>query len=62
MVNSEAEEIYLKQYRHLADIKIKRLPVKESKAEFMFKTIVIGDAGVGKSCLLHRATTGIFSE
>ena len=62
MINSEADEIYYKQHLHLLDVGIKRLPVQESKAEFMFKMIVIGDAGVGKSCLLHRATTGVFSE
>ena len=28
----------------------------------MFKLIVIGDSGVGKSCLMHRVTTNEFME
>ena len=28
----------------------------------MFKLIVIGDSGVGKSCLMHKITTNEFME
>lgn len=28
----------------------------------MFKIIIIGDSGVGKSCLMHRVTTNEFKE
>ena len=30
--------------------------------EYMFKTCVFGDGGVGKSTLIHRFTTGLFKE
>jgi len=30
--------------------------------DFLFKLIIIGDTGVGKSCLLHRVTTNEFIE
>ena len=30
--------------------------------DFLFKLIVIGDSGVGKSCLMHRATNNEFNE
>ena len=35
---------------------------KAPKHDFMFKLIVIGDTAVGKSCLMHRATTNDFKE
>jgi len=28
----------------------------------LFKLIIIGNSGVGKSCLMHRVTTNEFSE
>ena len=30
--------------------------------DFIYKTIVVGDIAVGKSCLLHRAAKGEFSK
>ena len=30
--------------------------------DFVYKTIVVGDIAVGKSCLLHRAVKGEFSK
>ena len=30
--------------------------------DFTFKVIIVGDAGVGKSCILYRASTGKFKE
>jgi GTPase SAR1 family protein len=30
--------------------------------DHLFKLIVIGDSGVGKSCLMHRVTTNEFME
>ena len=33
-----------------------------SHQDFLFKLIIIGDSGVGKSCLLHRVTTNEFIE
>eukprot|EP01022_Parablepharisma_sp_SALTPOND_P003275 TRINITY_DN112_c0_g1_i1.p7 TRINITY_DN112_c0_g1~~TRINITY_DN112_c0_g1_i1.p7 ORF type:complete len:266 (-),score=41.06 TRINITY_DN112_c0_g1_i1:2678-3475(-) len=30
--------------------------------DFLFKAIIIGDAGVGKSCILHRAVTNQFKD
>ena len=30
--------------------------------DYLFKLIIIGNSGVGKSCLMHRVTTNEFSE
>ena len=41
------------------------LPNKEGptkKQDYLFKMIIIGNSGVGKSCLMHRVTTNEFSE
>jgi Ras-related protein Rab-2A len=35
---------------------------KEQDIDHMFKLIVIGDSGVGKSCLMHKITTNEFME
>ena len=32
------------------------------KQDYLFKMIIIGNSGVGKSCLMHRVTTNEFSE
>ena len=33
-----------------------------SEHSTMFKVIIIGDSGVGKSCLMHRVTTNEFKN
>ncbi len=33
-----------------------------SQSELLFKVVIIGESGVGKSCLLYRATSGSFRE
>ena len=38
------------------------LPEDYNQYDFSFKMIVIGDAGVGKSCLTAKASKGIFEE
>jgi GTPase SAR1 family protein len=41
------------------------LPNKDGptkKQDYLFKIIIIGNSGVGKSCLMHRVTTNEFSE
>jgi putative ribosome biogenesis GTPase RsgA len=41
------------------------LPNKEGptkKQDYLFKMIIIGNSGVGKSCLMHRVTTNEFSD
>ena len=30
--------------------------------DYLFKLIIIGNSGVGKSCLMHRVTTNEFTE
>ena len=30
--------------------------------DYLFKLIIIGNSGVGKSCLMHRVTTNEYSE
>ncbi len=49
----------------LAKIPFEILPNKEGptkKQDYLFKMIIIGNSGVGKSCLMHRVTTNEFSE
>lgn len=41
---------------------MKRQPVKEEPFDFLMKTIIIGDSGVGKSNLLLRFGSGKFAE
>ena len=43
-------------------IKAEVLPEDYNQYDFSFKMIVIGDAGVGKSCLTAKASKGIFEE
>ena len=38
------------------------LPDDYTKYDHNFKLIVIGDSGVGKSCLANRATQNVFEE
>ncbi len=37
---------------------ILRIPAMSEQADVLFKLIVIGDTGTGKSCLLHRFVEG----
>ena len=49
----------------LAKIPYEILPNKDGptkKQDYLFKMIIIGNSGVGKSCLMHRVTTNEFSE
>ncbi len=43
-------------------IEAELLPDDYNKYDYSFKMIVIGDAGVGKSCLTSKASKGIFEE
>ena len=38
------------------------LPHDYMKYDFNYKVIIIGDSGVGKTCLMNRATKGIFLD
>jgi small GTP-binding protein len=53
MSNSEIDD---KQY------KIEILPEDYTQYDLSYKLIVIGDSGVGKSCLTNKATKNIFEE
>ena len=44
------------------NIKAEVLPEDYNQYDLSFKMIVIGDAGVGKSCLTTKASKGIFEE
>ena len=44
------------------DIKYEILPDDYSEYDLSFKVIVIGDSGVGKSCLTNKATKNIFEK
>lgn len=49
----------------LAKLPYEILPNKDGptkKQDYLFKMIIIGNSGVGKSCLMHRVTTNEFSE
>ena len=45
-----------------SEIKYEILPDDFTQYDFSFKVIVIGDSGVGKSCLTNKATKNIFDE
>ena len=38
------------------------LPKDSTIFDYNYKLIIIGDSGVGKTCLTHRATNGVFSK
>ena len=44
------------------DFKYEILPDDYTQYDLNFKLIVIGDSGVGKSCLTNKATTNIFED
>ena len=44
------------------EIKYEILPEDSTQYDLSFKMIVIGDSGVGKSCLTNKATKNIFEE
>ena len=64
-ISSKVDEIMKKD---LSDINCEILPnrsgqgQKSQEFDHLFKLIVIGDSGVGKSCLMHRVTTNEFME
>lgn len=39
-----------------------RLPSNQVKIDLDFKVIIIGDSGVGKTCITNKATTGEFKD
>ena len=47
---------------NLKDLNYKVLPDDYSRHDLSFKVIVIGDSGVGKSCLTNKATKNIFED
>jgi len=44
------------------DLKAEVLPDDYSRYDLSFKMIIVGDAGVGKSCLITKASKGVFDE
>ncbi len=44
------------------DLEIKILPDDYEKYDLSYKVTVLGDSGVGKSCLTMRATKGLYKE
>ena len=44
------------------NVETELLPEDYNKYDISFKMIVIGDAGVGKSCLTSKASKGVFEE
>lgn len=54
--------LYLIIFLNMNDLKYEILPEDYDKYDLSFKIIVVGDAGVGKSCLTMRATKNLFDE
>ena len=54
--------------KDIKDIKCEIIPSRggsglpSQEFDHLFKLIIIGDSGVGKSCLMHRVTTNEFME
>lgn len=46
----------------MESFKVEILPEDYNNYELSFKLIVIGDSGVGKSCLTMRATKNLFDD
>ena len=46
----------------IGGFKYEILPDDYTQYDLSFKIIVIGDSGVGKSCLTNKATKNIFEE
>jgi GTPase SAR1 family protein len=44
------------------DFQIEILPDDYTQYDLSFKIIVIGDSGVGKSCLTNKATKNVFED
>ena len=44
------------------DFKIEILPDDYTQYDLSFKIIVIGDSGVGKSCLTNKTTKNVFED
>ena len=44
------------------EFKVELLPEDYAQYDLSFKLIVIGDSGVGKSCLTNKATKNIFDD
>ena len=44
------------------DLKAEVLPDDYSRYDLSFKMIIVGDPGVGKSCLITKASKGVFDE
>ena len=47
---------------HESNLNFEILPDEYTQYDLTFKVIVIGDSGVGKTCLSHKATQNIFEE
>ena len=44
------------------NMKVEVLPDDYGRYDLSFKMIIVGDAGVGKSCLITKASKGVFDE
>ena len=62
-MSQEAPEVQSEDCGDLEiDFKYEILPDDYLQYDLSFKIIVIGDSGVGKSCLTNRATTNLFED
>lgn len=57
---AETAELMKRLYKMPYEIVKADAEVNESDRSTLFKVIIIGDSGVGKSCLMHRVTTNDF--
>ena len=56
--NSKEEKMEEEKITNLCEI----LPQETAVYDYNYKLIIIGDSGVGKTCLTYRVTTGKFRE
>lgn len=64
--NEISQQADIVRSKNLNEIRCDILPNKGNTTnlqhDHLFKLIVIGDSGVGKSCLMHRVTSNDFME
>eukprot|EP00354_Favella_ehrenbergii_P009145 CAMPEP_0170467466 /NCGR_PEP_ID=MMETSP0123-20130129/11035_1 /TAXON_ID=182087 /ORGANISM="Favella ehrenbergii, Strain Fehren 1" /LENGTH=98 /DNA_ID=CAMNT_0010733841 /DNA_START=23 /DNA_END=319 /DNA_ORIENTATION=- len=57
---AETAELMKRLYKMPYEIITNESALLHSDHSSLFKVIIIGDSGVGKSCLMHRVTTNEF--
>jgi len=61
-ISSTTSNIDFNKSEELMDTDFEILPQDFSEPDHIYKIIIIGDSGVGKTCLTYRITTGKFHD